>query len=241
MKQQAAITLQDVSYETEENKIIQGITGTFNKGKITAIIGPSGAGKTTLFRLCNGLLSPSDGNILIDGKDILTFDPVSLRRQVGIILQQAIMLEGSVRDNLALPLQLAGKELDKNEAERMIQVVGLDLDILDRNSRDLSGGQKQKVSIARTLLNEPEILLLDEITSSLDRVSKQDIEKLITQINRETGTTVIWITHNLEQAKSVANEVWVMIEGRVAEAGPIEILEHPENVDVKYFVMEEEK
>ncbi|PAE06466.1 phosphate ABC transporter ATP-binding protein [Terribacillus saccharophilus] len=241
MIQQAAITLQEVVYETEENKIIRGITGRFTKGKITAIIGPSGAGKTTLFRLCNGLLSPSGGNILINGKEILTFDPVSLRRHVGIVLQQATMLAGSVRDNLALPLQLDGKELTDDEAQRMIQLVGLDPDILDRNSRGLSGGQKQKVSIARTLLNEPEILLLDEITSSLDRVSRQDIEKLIEWINRETGTTVIWITHNLEQAKSVAEEVWVMIDGRIAEAGPIEMLDHPENDDVKHFVMEEGK
>ncbi|PAD21469.1 ABC transporter ATP-binding protein [Terribacillus saccharophilus] len=241
MIQQAAITLQEVVYETEENKIICGITGRFTKGKITAIVGPSGAGKTTLFRLCNGLLSPSGGNILINGKEILTFDPVSLRRHVGIVLQQATMLEGSVRDNLALPLQLDGKELTDDEAQRMIQLVGLDPDILERNSRDLSGGQKQKVSIARTLLNEPEILLLDEITSSLDRVSRQDIEKLIEWINRETGTTVIWITHNLEQAKSVAEEVWVMIDGRIAEAGPIEMLDHPENDDVKHFVMEERK
>ncbi|PAF21174.1 phosphate ABC transporter ATP-binding protein [Terribacillus saccharophilus] len=241
MIQQAAITLQEVVYETEENKIIRGITGRFTKGKITAIIGPSGAGKTTLFRLCNGLLSPSGGNILINGKEILTFDPVSLRRHVGIVLQQATMLAGSVRDNLALPLQLDGKELTDDEAQRMIQLVGLDPDILDRNSRDLSGGQKQKVSIARTLLNKPEILLLDEITSSLDRVSRQDIEKLIEWINRENGTTVIWITHNLEQAKSVAEEVWVMIDGRIAEAGPIEMLDHPENDDVKHFVMEEGK
>ncbi|MEC0304048.1 ABC transporter ATP-binding protein [Terribacillus saccharophilus] len=241
MNQQAAITLEDVVYETEENKIIHGITGMFTKGKITAIIGPSGAGKTTLFRLCNGLLSPSDGNILIDGEDILTFDPVNLRRRVGIVLQQATMLEGSVRDNVALPLQLAGKELKQDEAERIIQEVGLEAEILDRNSRDLSGGQKQKVSIARTLLNEPEILLLDEITSSLDRVSKQDIENLMKRINSEYGTTIIWITHNLEQAKTVADEVWVMMDGTIAEAGPIDILDHPENDAVKQFVMEEEK
>lgn len=241
MKQQAAITLQDVVYETEKNKIIHGITGMFTKGKITAIIGPSGAGKTTLFRLCNGLLSPSDGNILIDEEDILTFEPVNLRRRVGIVLQQATMLEGSVRDNVALPLQLAGKELKLDEAERIIQEVGLEAEILDRNSRDLSGGQKQKVSIARTLLNEPEILLLDEITSSLDRVSKQDIENLMKRINSEYGTTIIWITHNLEQAKSVADEVWVMMNGTIAEAGPIDILDHPENDAVKHFVMEEEK
>ncbi|MFP7494636.1 phosphate ABC transporter ATP-binding protein [Terribacillus saccharophilus] len=241
MEQQAAITFQEVVYETEENPIIHGISGKFNKGKITAIIGPSGAGKTTLFRLCNGLLSPSSGNILIDGKEILRYDPVHLRRHVGIVLQQATMLRGSVRDNVAMPLQLAGKELEEKEAERMMQLVGLEESILNRNSRDLSGGQKQKVSIARTLLNEPEILLLDEITSSLDRVSKQDIEILMKKVNREHGKTIIWITHNLEQAKTVADEVWVVMKGTLAEAGPIDILDQPKTDAVKRFVMEEEK
>ncbi|MFS0562911.1 phosphate ABC transporter ATP-binding protein [Terribacillus sp. 179-K 1B1 HS] len=237
---QAAISLKEVTYETDKAQIIQGITGMFTKGKITAVIGPSGAGKTTLFRLCNGLLSPTGGNILIDGKEIITYDPVSLRRHVGIVLQQAIMMEGTVRDNLHLPLQLAGKELSDDKAEQIIQLVGLETNILNQNSRDLSGGQKQKVSIARTLLNQPEILLLDEITSSLDRVSKQDIEKLINQINRKHGTTIIWITHNLEQAKSVADEVWVMMNGGIAEAGPIALLDSTSNAAVRRFVMEEE-
>ncbi|SNZ15318.1 phosphate ABC transporter ATP-binding protein, PhoT family [Terribacillus aidingensis] len=239
-KEQAAIYLNSVTYHADGKEILHAITGTFAKGKITSIIGPSGAGKTTLFRLCNGLLSPDNGNIQIDGRDILSFDPISLRRHVGIVLQQATMLEGSVRDNLALPLQLAGEKLSESEAARIVEEVGLDTDILDRDSKSLSGGQKQKVSIARTLLNRPQILLLDEITSSLDRVSKQDIEKLILQINREYGTTVIWITHNLEQAKAVADQVWVMMSGEVAEAGTTDLLDHPEKEAVKQFVKEEE-
>ncbi|QXE02248.1 phosphate ABC transporter ATP-binding protein [Terribacillus sp. DMT04] len=239
-KQQAAIYLDSVTYHAGEKEILHAITGTFAKGKITSVIGPSGAGKTTLFRLCNGLQSPDSGDILIDGKDILSYDPISLRRHVGIVLQQATMLEGSVRENLALPLRLAGEELSEAKAARIVQEVGLDTDILDRDSKSLSGGQQQKVSIARTLLNRPQILLLDEITSSLDRVSKQDIEKLILQINREYGTTVIWITHNLEQAKAVADQVWVMMSGEVIEAGTADLLDHPEKEAVKQFVKEGE-
>ncbi|WP_340082604.1 phosphate ABC transporter ATP-binding protein [Terribacillus sp. FSL K6-0262] len=241
MCQQAAITLQKVTYEINKHEIIRNVTGSFTKGRITAVIGPSGAGKTSLFRLCNGMLSPTSGSILIDGKDIAQYDPVALRRHVGVVLQQAIMLEGSVRDNLELPLQLAGKGLSNDRAEQITRLVGLERDILDQNSRDLSGGQKQKVSIARTLLNKPEILLLDEITSSLDRVSKQDIENLIKRINKEHGTTVIWITHSLQQAQSVADEVWVMMDGGIAEAGAIELLDDPGNEAVRSFVMEAEK
>ncbi|PAD37766.1 phosphate ABC transporter ATP-binding protein [Terribacillus sp. 7520-G] len=241
MCQQAAITLQKVTYEINKHEIIRNVTGSFTKGRITAVIGPSGAGKTSLFRLCNGMLSPTSGSILIDGKDIAQYDPVALRRHVGVVLQQAIMLEGSVRDNLELPLQLAGKGLSNDMAEQITRLVGLERDILDQNSRDLSGGQKQKVSIARTLLNKPEILLLDEITSSLDRVSKQDIENLIKRINKEHGTTVIWITHSLQQAQSVADEVWVMMDGGIAEAGAVELLDDPGNEAVRSFVMEAEK
>jgi len=241
MCQQAAITLQKVTYEINKHEIIRNVTGSFTKGRITAVIGPSGAGKTSLFRLCNGMLSPTSGSILIDGKDIAQYDPVALRRHVGVVLQQAIMLEGSVRDNLELPLQLAGKGLSNDRAEQITRLVGLERDILDQNSRDLSGGQKQKVSIARTLLNKPEILLLDEITSSLDRVSKQDIENLIKRINKEHGTTVIWITHSLQQAQSVADEVWVMMDGGIAEAGAVELLDDPGNEAVRSFVMEAEK
>ncbi|MFP7170419.1 phosphate ABC transporter ATP-binding protein [Terribacillus halophilus] len=241
MCQQAAITLQKVTYEINKHEIIRNVTGSFTKGRITAVIGPSGAGKTSLFRLCNGMLSPTSGSILIDGKDIAQYDPVALRRHVGVVLQQAIMLEGSVRDNLELPLQLAGKGLSNDMAEQITRLVGLERDILDQNSRDLSGGQKQKVSIARTLLNKPEILLLDEITSSLDRVSKQDIENLIKRINKEHETTVIWITHSLQQAQSVADEVWVMMDGGIAEAGAVELLDDPGNEAVRSFVMEAEK
>ncbi|GAA0614061.1 phosphate ABC transporter ATP-binding protein [Virgibacillus siamensis] len=231
-----AIRFERVNYAADGLHILQNITGSFSKGAITTLVGPSGAGKTTLFLLSNGLKSPSSGEIYVDGKNILSYDPVELRRDVGIALQSATIINGSVRENLALPLTLQGKTLSDEEAEELMQVVGLGKDFLNRNSKDLSGGQRQKLSIARTLVNRPKILLLDEITSSLDRVSKQDIEELIVQINQQYGTTVIWITHNLEQALTIGTYTWVMIGGRLMESGESALLNDPKNEQVKRFV-----
>lgn len=232
----AAVQFQDVNFSADGVHILKDITGYFPEGKITTLVGPSGAGKTTLFRLCNGLKSPNSGEIYIKGKKIDAYEPVELRRNVGIALQSATMLSGSVQKNLAMPLTLQGEQLSEERAQELMRIVGLDASFLKKNSKDLSGGQRQKLSIARTLVNRPEILLLDEITSSLDRVSQQDIEALIQQINQKYGTTIIWITHNLQQARTIGEFTWVMMEGKVIETGESGFLDNPENTQVKRFV-----
>ncbi len=212
------------------------MTGSFPDGKITTLTGPSGAGKSTLLKLCNGLLSPTAGNIYIHGKHIREYEPVELRRTVGIALQNAPMVKGSVYHNLSLPLELAGKKLAQEEAISILDDVGLEDSFLNRDSKDLSGGQKQKVSIARTLLNRPRILLLDEITASLDQTSSREIEQLIVKINQRYNVTIIWITHNLEQAKTIGHYTWVMIAGKVAETGDSKLLESPSTAEVRHFI-----
>ncbi|WP_163970275.1 ABC transporter ATP-binding protein [Oceanobacillus halotolerans] len=233
---EAAIQFKNVSYSVNGDTILTDITGSFPKGKITTLVGPSGAGKSTLFKLCNGLKSPDSGEILINGKKIDDYDPVTLRRFVGIALQQATMLSGTVKKNISIPMILQGKQLPEERAKELLTVVGLDESFLSRNIKDLSGGQRQKLSIARTLVNKPEILLLDEITSSLDRVSQQDIEELIVKINKEFSTTIIWITHNLQQALDIGDYTWVMMEGEVVETGESSLLEAPTNERVRNFV-----
>ncbi|MFD1032712.1 ABC transporter ATP-binding protein [Metaplanococcus flavidus] len=231
-----AIHFNNVDYSIEGNKILRGITGSFPEGKITTLVGPSGAGKTTLLKLCNGLLSPDAGDIYIKDRQIDSFEPVELRRKVGIALQSAPMVNGTVYKNLALPMELQGEELGKEQAESLLHDVGLDGKFLERKTSDLSGGQRQKVSIARTLVNKPEILLLDEITSSLDRTSLKEVEELIALINRKFGTTIIWITHNLQQALDIGDYSWVMMDGEVVETGRSDLLRAPANDRVKAFV-----
>lgn len=232
----AAIQFNEVNFYADGVHIIKDISGSFIKGKITTLVGPSGAGKSTLFRLCNGLISPTSGDIYINGEHILSYEPVNLRRNVGYALQDATMTAGSVRENLALPHTLNGKSLHADEAAELMELVGLEPSFLSKNAKDLSGGQRQKLSIARTLVNRPDILLLDEITSSLDRVSKQDIEELIQKINDQYKVTIIWITHNLEQAMTIGDYSWVLMNGELKENGKSDFLKNPINEDVLHFI-----
>ncbi|MCM3397415.1 phosphate ABC transporter ATP-binding protein [Oceanobacillus profundus] len=230
------IQLNHVNYFDGDVHILKDITGSFPEGKITTLVGPSGAGKTTLFRLCNGLISPKSGEIYIKNKPIMDYEPTTLRRNIGLALQSATMISGTVFSNLALPLTLQGKQLKEEKAKELLRDVRLDEEFLYRNVKDLSGGQRQKVSVARTLVNRPKVLLLDEITSSLDRVSQQDIEELIVKINQKYRTTIIWITHNLQQALSVGDYTWVMMNGEVVETGETSLLDNPQDERVKQFV-----
>ncbi|KIL50924.1 ABC transporter ATP-binding protein [Jeotgalibacillus campisalis] len=235
-KYKPAIHFNDVTYTINDNVILKRITGSFPEGKITTLVGPSGAGKTTLLKLCNHLISAGSGEIYIKDKAIEQYEPVELRKLVGMALQSAPMVEGTVFENLSLPLSLQGEKLDPKEAEELLEDVGLGKEYLHRSSTDLSGGQRQKVSIARTLVNRPKVLLLDEITSSLDFASLHEIEELISKINQKYGTTIIWITHNLKQALLIGNYTWVMMDGEVIETGESSLLESPVNEKVRRFV-----
>lgn len=231
-----AIHFQHVDYRIGDIEILNDITGSFPQGRITTLVGPSGAGKSTLLKLCNGLISPANGEIFVKDKAIGEYDPVELRRMVGMALQSAPMISGTVYENLNLPLELQGQQLAKEDALELLEDVGLKGDLLDRKVKELSGGQRQKVSIARTLVNKPEILLMDEITSSLDRASKLEVEELISKINRKYKTTIIWITHNLQQALEIGDYTWVMMDGQVVETGESSLLEDPQNDRVEEFV-----
>ncbi len=231
-----AVHFNHVNFSFMDNPILKEITGSFPEGKITTLVGPSGAGKTTLLKLCNGLLSAQSGEVYIKDRPIEDYEPVELRRLVGIALQSAPMIAGSVYKNLSLPLELQGKSLSKTEAAELLQDVGLEAELMERKVKDLSGGQRQKVSIARTLVNKPDVLLLDEITSSLDRTSLKEIEELIVKINRKYGTTIIWITHNLQQALEIGDFTWVMMDGEVVETGESDLLNNPANDKVRRFV-----
>lgn len=231
-----AIHFSHVDFQTGDTKIIKGVTGSFPRGKITTLVGPSGAGKTTLLKMCNGLISPTAGEIFIHNKLITTYNPIDLRRNVGMALQAAPMIKGTVFENLELPLALQNKKLLEEDAISYLEDVGLERSFLHKDADELSGGQRQKVSIARTLVNQSEILLLDEITSALDRASVKEIEDLVVKINKKYNVTMIWITHNLDQALKIGHFTWVLMEGKLIESGESKLLEDPQNELVRRFV-----
>ncbi|PIC99982.1 MULTISPECIES: phosphate ABC transporter ATP-binding protein [unclassified Sporosarcina] len=231
-----AIHFQHVSFEVGDTKILDSITGSFPTNQITVLVGPSGAGKTTLLKMCNGLLSPTSGDITVQGRAIHEMSPIDLRRKAGMVLQNSPMLAGSVYDNLALPLRLQGKTLSKEKALDILDQVGLEGEYLERDSQNLSGGQQQKVSIARTLMNESKILLMDEITSALDPSSLNEVEDLIRTLHEKHEITVIWITHNLEQAKRMGQYAWIMVDGKLVDAGEISVLDHSDIPSVDRFL-----
>jgi len=196
-------------------EVLRSISVKVTAGALVSIIGPSGAGKSTLLWLLNRLEDPERGQIKYCGRPINEWDVLDLRRRAGLVFQQPVMLPGTVRENL-----LYGPHLRKGDQdvalEEMINQVGLPPEMLERPAQELSGGEQQRVALARTLANGPEVLLLDEVTSSLDPESTQIIEDLITRRNAQ-GLTCLWVTHDLEQARRLDRETWVLIDGRMVE------------------------
>lgn len=182
------------------------------------IIGPSGSGKSTLASLLNRLADPDGGMLEFDGRDIKEWEVTELRRRVGLVFQTPTMLPGTVRENLEYGPRLRGISLGL-EATELLRRVGLSANFLERPATDLSGGEKGRVALARTLANRPEVLLLDEITASLDPETAREIEELILSLRQELGLTCVWVTHDLGQAERVGSLVWFLEEGLLTESG----------------------
>ncbi|KAA5808008.1 ABC transporter ATP-binding protein [Thermoanaerobacterium thermosaccharolyticum] len=207
----------NVSFSDSDDVILKDITLEIYMGHIYTIIGPSGAGKSTLIKLINRLIDPTEGKILIDGNDIMNYDIIQLRRKIGMVFQQPYLFEGTVEDNIKYGPMLKGKR--DVDVEYYLKIVGLDKSYSKKKVDDLSGGEAQRISIARTLANEPEVLLLDEPTSALDPASTQVIEELVIDLKNKLNLTFIWITHNMEQAKRVGDYTIFINKGRLVEYG----------------------
>lgn len=180
-------------------------------GRLTVLAGPSGAGKSTLLRLANRLDVPSGGVVRFRGRDLVELDPRELRRRVGMVFQRPVVFAGTVRENLLV----ADGAADDGALAAVLRRSGLGAELLDRTADDLSGGEAQRMCIARTLLTGPEVLLMDEPTSSLDPANRQAIEALARHLVG-SGLAVLWVTHDLAQAHRLADDVVVLTGGRNA-------------------------
>src|ERR1700754_1375694 len=195
-------------------------------GEVFGIIGRSGAGKSTLVRTINLLTRPTEGNVVVGGRDLTTMSAGELRearREIGMIFQHFNLLSArTVFDNIALPLELAGMKRAQIDAtvSPLLELVGLSAQ-KDRYPAQISGGQKQRVGIARALASKPKVLLSDEATSALDPETTRAILDLLKRINRELGLTVVMITHQMDVIKQVCDRVAVLDAGRVVEQGKV--------------------
>lgn len=196
-------------------RLVDSISYQFHRGLIYTIVGPSGAGKSSLLRLFNRLDEPTGGEVLFSGQPLASYKPTELRKKVSMLFQTPYLFSGTVRDNLAYCCP------DKKGpgAGFHLSRVGLKPDFADKNSADLSVGEKQRVAIARALVQEPDVLLLDEPTSALDPASSRRIEELTLSLVDELHLTVIMVTHAPEQAIRLAGESLLLVAGKLVECG----------------------
>ncbi|MEZ4769311.1 MAG: phosphate ABC transporter ATP-binding protein [Caldilineales bacterium] len=193
------------------------------QGEVMALIGPSGAGKSTLLRLLNFLEAPAAGAISFRGQrfDALNPAPLEVRRRVTTVFQRPVLLSRSVYDNVRYGLQLRGERNGRAEVVEALEAVGL-TEFARQQARTLSGGEAQRVALARALVLRPDVLLLDEPTANLDPYNVSLIEQIIGRSNREQGTTVVVVTHNLHQARRLGTRVGLLLDGAVVEVADTE-------------------
>src|SRR3990172_9378711 len=205
------------------------------RGEILCLVGPSGSGKSTLLRLLNFLEPPTSGTILFDGQPVSPELPLALLRRVTTVFQRPILLNRSVRDNVAYGLRLRGLSLD-GRVDEALDRVGLTA-FAHQPAHQLSGGELQRTALARALVLDPEVLLLDEPTANLDPYNVGLIEAIVRAQNRKRGTTVVLVTHNVFQARRIARRVGLLLNGRLVEVAPAEqFFESPRDPRTVAFV-----
>jgi putative ABC transport system ATP-binding protein len=194
------------------------------RGELLGIVGASGSGKSSLLRLLNRLDEPTSGTVYLEGIDYKTIAPRELRRRLGMVTQRPFLFPGTVGENLQFGPKQRGEVLSDDEIRTLLRNVGLE-NFAGRDVANLSGGEQQRVSLARALANQPEMLLLDEPTSALDEDAKLEVEQLIRQLATGTQRTFVLVTHDREQARRICDRVGTMEHGRLIHMGtPQEVL-----------------
>ena len=207
----AKVKISGVRYVVGRVEILKGVTATVGAGEIVSIVGPSGAGKSTLLRTINRLVEPTAGEIFLDGAPTSEMNPFELRRRVGMVFQLQALFGDTVEDSVLYGVRLMGRSAN---VSRLLESVGLDPTLVDRDPQSLSVGQQQRVSIAWALALGPEVLLMDEPTSALDRAAQQRVEDLIRNLNNRLNLTIIVVSHALDQVERVADRVLLLVAGR---------------------------
>jgi putative ABC transport system ATP-binding protein len=195
--------------------VLKAVSVGVERGGALVLVGPSGSGKSTLLRCLNRLVEPTGGRVRFDGHDVRSLDPRELRRRAALVMQTPVLFEGSVRDNLRVrPAGTPGDFSDASLASAAVEV-GLDAGLLDRDAATLSGGEKQRVTIARALLRDPQALLLDEPTSALDPPNAALVVETISRLRERRRLTIVAVTHQTDLVRRLGGSLLYLVRGEV--------------------------
>lgn len=235
------VQVQNISLRIGNNEILRDISFEVSKGQTLCIIGSSGSGKTTLLKTINRLLAPDSGTVRVFGFDVRESEPHILRRKIGYVLQQpALFPHWNVAKNIGLVHRLNGYDANKIafETTQILDLVGLDqTQFSERFPHELSGGQQQRVGIARALIANPKLVLYDEPFSALDPISRDALQQTMLSLKEKLSTTTIFVTHDVNEAFLLADEIMVLRQGKIVQLGtPEEIKSAPVNEYVTQFI-----
>ena len=243
---ETAIEFRHVRKAYDGNVIIPDLSLKIEKGEFVTIIGSSGCGKTTTLKMINGLCEPTSGDVLVNGENIRKKDMIQLRRSIGYAIQGSVLFPNmTVEENISYVPSLWNKK-DKRRTEaavdKWMEITGLDPGLKDRYPSELSGGQQQRVGIARALAASPDILLMDEPFGAVDAITRGQLQEEIRGIHQKTGITILFVTHDIEEALKISTKVLVMDKGEIQQyASPQELLRHPATDYVKKLVEKERR
>lgn len=243
---ETAIEFRHVRKAYGDNVIIPDLSLKIEKGEFVTIIGSSGCGKTTTLKMINGLYEPTSGDVLVNGENIREKDMIQLRRSIGYAIQGSVLFPNmTVEENISYVPSLWNKK-DKKRTEaavdKWMKITGLDPGLKDRYPSELSGGQQQRVGIARALAASPDILLMDEPFGAVDAITRGQLQEEIRRIHQRTGITILFVTHDIEEALKISTKVLVMDKGEIQQyASPQELLRHPATDYVKKLVEKERR
>ena len=243
-KRMAKIAFEEITkqYEGTAKPAVDAVTFELQEGTTCMLVGTSGSGKTTLLRMVNRLIEPTAGAILIDGKNVLEENPILLRRRIGYVIQQVgLFPHMNIAENVRVTAEIAGGWTKQHLAERvdeLLELVGLPPDeYRSRFPRQLSGGQQQRVGLARALATDPAILLMDEPFGALDAITRARMQDELLRIQRDVHKTILFVSHDIEEAFKLGDQIAVLSEGKLIQLGsPIELLANPANDFVRKLV-----
>lgn len=239
----SVISLKNITAAYGNKDVLMHFNLEIARGEFVMLIGTSGCGKTTALKLMNGLLRPKGGSVVVNGNDLSRIDLTALRRNLGYVVQETGMFPHlTIEKNISYVADLSRKKDSKaiqNRVTQLLQLVELPEEIRRRYPDELSGGQKQRVGIARALMNSPEILLMDEPFGAVDEITRRRLQEEIGKIHRQQGETIVFVTHDIDEALRLGTRIVVMDAGRIIQDGtPEEIREHPATDFVKKLMSE---